>query len=274
VVVFSNDGVAYHLADGFHRVEAHRLAHPEQEIDCEIHPGDHDDALLFACGANASHGLPRSNEDKRKAALLLLNSEKWSRWSDREIARQCKVSPPLVAKLRSEHLKTFTDAHQKDHASRWSPTDAPAAASDRRRKFTRAGKSSSMKTGAIGSGSPRSSRRKSADSAPPLSSLSWSEASEAERIKFVRDVGGREILDAFKRITPGFSIVDWGWKKLGQAERQAFVREHLEEIKALAKSSGSALPAKPTEAPIDTPQGLRPDEDPLAIPPVKKGSAE
>jgi hypothetical protein len=91
-IVFSTDGLIYHLGDGFHRVEAYRLARPDaHEIECEVHRGDHDDALLFACGANASHGLPRSNSDKRKAVLALLRSEKWSHWSDREIARQCKV---------------------------------------------------------------------------------------------------------------------------------------------------------------------------------------
>jgi hypothetical protein len=66
LVVFY-DGTHYHLGDGFHRAAARQLAHPdEQEIECEVHPGDHDDALLFACGANASHGLRRTNADKKK----------------------------------------------------------------------------------------------------------------------------------------------------------------------------------------------------------------
>jgi hypothetical protein len=60
-IVFTRDGVTYYLGDGFHRVEAYLLAHPDvQEIECEVHLGDHDDALEYACGANAFHGLPRN----------------------------------------------------------------------------------------------------------------------------------------------------------------------------------------------------------------------
>ena len=48
--VFSNDDGPFHLGDGFHHLEAHRLAHPDAEdIECKVHPGDRDDALLFAC---------------------------------------------------------------------------------------------------------------------------------------------------------------------------------------------------------------------------------
>ena len=37
LIVFSIDGANFHLADGFHRFEAHRLAHLDpQEIECEV----------------------------------------------------------------------------------------------------------------------------------------------------------------------------------------------------------------------------------------------
>jgi hypothetical protein len=35
-----------------------------------------------------------------EAVLTLLNDEEWRQWSDREIARQCAVSPSTVAKYR------------------------------------------------------------------------------------------------------------------------------------------------------------------------------
>jgi hypothetical protein len=116
---------------------------------CNVQPGDRDDALLFACGANASHGLPRSNSDKRKAVLALLTSEKWAHWSDREIARQCRVSHAFVAKLRPEQLETFPDASrgEEDQAARTLPvpatipTDSSAMAQCRRRTVMRGGKS-------------------------------------------------------------------------------------------------------------------------------------
>jgi uncharacterized ParB-like nuclease family protein len=59
--VFGNDDGPFHLGDGFHRLGAYRSAHPDaRDIGCKVHPGDRDDAVLFACGANAQHGLPRS----------------------------------------------------------------------------------------------------------------------------------------------------------------------------------------------------------------------
>ena len=108
--VFGNDDGPFHLGDGFHRLEAYGSAHPDaKDIECKVHPGDRDDALLFACSANAQHGLPRSRSDKLKAVTTLIRSERWSGWSDREIARQCAVSHTFVAAVRS-HLATFPDA--------------------------------------------------------------------------------------------------------------------------------------------------------------------
>lgn len=98
LVVFF-DGVAHWLADGFHRFFAAKgcgLA----EFPCDLRQGTQRDAILFSVGANASHGLRRTNEDKRRAVLTLLNDEKWSSWSDREIARHCAVSPQTVNNLR------------------------------------------------------------------------------------------------------------------------------------------------------------------------------
>jgi hypothetical protein len=77
--VFGSEDGAFHLADGFHRLEAYRSAHPEvEEIECNVHFGNRDDALLFACGANARHGLRRSRSDKLKAVVTLIRSETWS----------------------------------------------------------------------------------------------------------------------------------------------------------------------------------------------------
>lgn len=57
-------------------------------------------AVLHSVGANAQHGQRRTNADKRKAVMTLLNDEEWGQWSDREIARQCAVSKSFVNKLR------------------------------------------------------------------------------------------------------------------------------------------------------------------------------
>ena len=98
-VIVISDGTRYWLADGFHRVHATRKA-GLSEIEADVREGDRRDAVLFAMGANASHGKRRTNEDKRRAVRLLLNDPEWSQWSDREIARVCVVSNGFVSGLR------------------------------------------------------------------------------------------------------------------------------------------------------------------------------
>ena len=65
IIVFREKDKFY-LADGFHRVEAARM-NGADEIDAEVREGGFNDALRHALGANASHGLRRSNADKRRA---------------------------------------------------------------------------------------------------------------------------------------------------------------------------------------------------------------
>ncbi|EWY35857.1 hypothetical protein N825_32650 [Skermanella stibiiresistens SB22] len=40
-------------------------------------PGSRRDAVPHAVGANARHGLPRSNADKRDAVMILLKDPEW-----------------------------------------------------------------------------------------------------------------------------------------------------------------------------------------------------
>ena len=56
---------------------------------------------MASVGANAEHGLRRSNADKRRAVMRLLEDEEWGKWSDREIARRCRVSNGYVHKLKA-----------------------------------------------------------------------------------------------------------------------------------------------------------------------------
>ncbi|NBD31674.1 MAG: hypothetical protein GVY17_01540 [Cyanobacteria bacterium] len=94
------DGVNYWLADGFHRYWAAKQSNTELAVN--LIEGSQRDAILHSVGANANHGLRRSNEDKRKAVTTLLLDEEWCQWSDRAIARQCQVSDRFVNKIRKE----------------------------------------------------------------------------------------------------------------------------------------------------------------------------
>jgi len=100
IVVFF-DGHKYWLADGFHRLDAHREA-GQQEIEADVRTGSKRDAILFAAGANAEHGLRRTTEDKRRAVLALLRDPEWCQWSDRDIAAKVKVDHKTVAKYRRD----------------------------------------------------------------------------------------------------------------------------------------------------------------------------
>lgn len=93
------DGSTFWLADGFHRFNAH-LDAGAIEIASEIRTGTQRDAILFSVGANASHGLRRTNEDKRRAVMTLLNDPEWSTWSSEAIAKACAVSPRTVSGMR------------------------------------------------------------------------------------------------------------------------------------------------------------------------------
>ncbi|WP_264840504.1 hypothetical protein [Burkholderia cenocepacia] len=99
VVVFF-DKMYYYLADGWHRYEAYVAARID-EIPADMYEGTRRDAQLYALGANASHGLRRTNDDKRRAVSLMLEDSEWSCWSDSEIARSCRVSQPFVGKVRT-----------------------------------------------------------------------------------------------------------------------------------------------------------------------------
>lgn len=100
IVVFY-DGADYWLADGFHRYEAHKEAGATQ-INCDLRQGTRRDAVLYSVGANATHGLRRTNADKRRAVETLLRDEEWAKWSDREIARRAGVSDRFVNGIRKE----------------------------------------------------------------------------------------------------------------------------------------------------------------------------
>ncbi len=93
------DGSTYWLGGGFHRYWSAGDAGKE-EIVCRITDGTQRDAVLFACGDNTDHGLRRTNADKKKAVMAMLNDKEWRKWSDRKISEHVSVSHTLVSQLR------------------------------------------------------------------------------------------------------------------------------------------------------------------------------
>jgi hypothetical protein len=95
------DGTNNYLSDGWQRCEAGKRA-GLTEIDAEVVKGSRRDALLYSLKANATHGLRRTNLDKRKCVVTMLDDFEWAEWSDSEIARHCSVHPVTVGRIRKE----------------------------------------------------------------------------------------------------------------------------------------------------------------------------
>ncbi len=100
IIVFF-DGTQYWPGDGFHRIEAARRI-DRAAISADVRKGGQRDALLLAASANATHGLRRTQADKRQSIETLLRDPEWSRWSDREIGKACAVDHKTVGKVRRE----------------------------------------------------------------------------------------------------------------------------------------------------------------------------
>lgn len=201
VIVFF-DGVDHWLADGFHRYHAHRKI-DAREIDAEVREGTQRDAVLFSVGANATHGLRRSNADKRKAVETLLADAEWATWTDREIATICGVGRQYVHGLRDASTCRQT-------------TSEPVV-----RKFVRNGKVHEMNVANIGSGSARAAQPLSADDIALLQSMP--RGSTGNPTVYVLGAGGR--------IKVGYSA--------SPLSRCSELLQHHQDGSVLAAASGS-----------------------------------
>jgi hypothetical protein len=91
------------LVDGLLRYKGEK-ENGAQSIAVRVHEGTRPDALRYALGANTSHGLPLTAEDKRRAVGLAL--ENFRQMSDRAIADMVKVSPTFVGRVRGQRPST------------------------------------------------------------------------------------------------------------------------------------------------------------------------
>ena len=123
VIVFF-DGADRWLADGFHRYFG-AVAAGLTQIREKVTPGTKRDAVLYSLNANATHGLRRTNADKRKAVETLLADAEWAEWSDREIAKQCGVGHPFVAAIRNPAIAAKQQAHRDANTSKKSEATLP-----------------------------------------------------------------------------------------------------------------------------------------------------
>ena len=120
-------GDTYWLADGFHRYIAHQRC-GISEIECDISEGGLRDAMFYSFGANADHGLRRTNDDKRKAVRAIIKDIEWSEMTVREIADVAKVSKSLVESVMKEFqvnkMEKKPDVKHEKPPKKENPTDA------------------------------------------------------------------------------------------------------------------------------------------------------
>lgn len=107
IEVYWMPGQPKYVADGFHRVMAVRKLHKDHPQDAKwktirakVRTGSKRDAMLFAAGANRSHGVRRTADDKRKTVLTFLGDKTWREWNNAEIARHAGVSEAMIRTYR------------------------------------------------------------------------------------------------------------------------------------------------------------------------------
>ena len=100
IVFFDVETQQYIMADGFHRLLAHLQAKPNEQIQIEQYFGTAEDARWFAICANKTHGLKRSNEDKRNAVTQALLHPNGAGMSDSMIAEHVGVVQTTVLRIR------------------------------------------------------------------------------------------------------------------------------------------------------------------------------
>jgi hypothetical protein len=92
------DGTEYWMADGFHRLLAAKEI-GRKNISSDVQKGTRDDAAWAACAANLTHGLRRTNADKRRTVEIALKLH--PEMSARAISGHCGVNDQLVRDVRS-----------------------------------------------------------------------------------------------------------------------------------------------------------------------------
>lgn len=96
------------VIDGVHRVAAARLTGREtisaRVVDCDLRA-----AFVLAVQANIAHGLPLSLEDRKAAAVNIV--QEYPQWSDRAVAEVTGLSDKTVSSLREGTTPDLPQLH-------------------------------------------------------------------------------------------------------------------------------------------------------------------
>lgn len=118
IVVFRDPtNGSYLVADGHARVDATRSSGCAT-IRARVHEGGFREALVFALGANATHGVRRTNADLRHTVLTALADPKIGNWSNVQIAQVCLCSDTFVGIVRNKLAPASGNALGARHKGR------------------------------------------------------------------------------------------------------------------------------------------------------------
>jgi hypothetical protein len=108
------DGTTHWLVDGFHRYFA-LCQLGFTSVDVEYKPGTLEEAQILSYGQNSTHGLHRTNEDKKKAVEAAIAHPMLISKTNYEIAKICAVSQPFVASIRNPESKEKQQKSKEKH---------------------------------------------------------------------------------------------------------------------------------------------------------------
>lgn len=100
-LVVYDDGAKKWLSRGFHRYHASKDAGVAR-VACEVRKGTKRDAVWDAIADNQTHGLRRTNADKKRAVEMALKDKEWSGMSNVAIAEHVGVDASFVLRIRNE----------------------------------------------------------------------------------------------------------------------------------------------------------------------------
>ena len=102
IIIFAEqDSERYILADGFHRLAAHKQAKVDK-IACDLRDGGLADAVSHALQANRKHGIPRSDGDLRYAIKMALDNPAYEGFSGRKIAELVGCTHKTVQRVKAD----------------------------------------------------------------------------------------------------------------------------------------------------------------------------
>lgn len=184
--VFDVAGVLY-LVDGFHRGRALLAAGHTFAKYRIVGSGTFDEAVWYATKVNATNGIRRTPEDKRKAVRMALENPIGAEQSSRVIADHIGVSHTFVSEIRAkweaERASTGNDASS-------TPTSAP------------------KRVGKDGKARPATQPKRAAAPTPAVAKGEPTPATESHESDAPRDPGlaeSRVELDAEASVLPPFA---------------------------------------------------------------------